>query len=108
MKKAFTQTLVELRGGELVEEATNQLNELVSMVRDTGKPGKITVTIDVKPFSKVADALEVTGKVTTSLPREKETAEVFFPTFENNLSRHSERQTELPGISLADSRSSSN
>jgi hypothetical protein len=30
---------------------------------------------------------------------------VFFPTVENNLSRHSERQTELPGISLADSRS---
>jgi hypothetical protein len=104
MKKAFTQTLVELRGGELVEEATNELNSLVSMVRETGKAGKITVTIEVKPFSKVADALEVTGKVTVALPREKEIAEVFFPTVENNLSRHSERQTELPGISLAESR----
>ena len=105
MKKAFTQTLMELRGGAVVEEATNELNTLVSMVRDTGKGGKITLTVEVKPFPKVQDALEMTGKVMATLPREKETAEVFFPTVENNLSRHSERQTELPGISLADSRS---
>ena len=64
---------------------------------------KITITVEVKPFAKVQDALEVTGKVIATLPREKETAEVFFPTGEDNLSRHSGRQTELPGISLADS-----
>lgn len=105
MKKAFTQTLMELRGGAVVEEATNELNTLVAMVRDTGKAGKITITVEVKPFAKVQDALEVTGKVVATLPREKESAEVFFPTVENNLSRHSERQTELPGISLADNNS---
>ena len=63
MKKAFTQTLMELRGGAVVEEATNELNTLVAMVRDTGKAGKITITVEVKPFAKVQDALEVTGKV---------------------------------------------
>lgn len=101
MKKSFTSTLVDLRGGMLVEEATEQLNALVANVRDTGKPGKLTVTIEVKPFAKVADALEVTGEVTTTMPKEKKHAEVFFPTVENNLSRHSERQQDLPGISLA-------
>jgi hypothetical protein len=76
---------------------SDELNTLVAMVRDTGKSGKITITVEVKPFAKVQDALEVTGNVVATLPREKKSAEVFFPTVENNLSRHSERQTELPG-----------
>ena len=78
MKKPFTQTLIELRGGAVVEEATNELSSLVAMVRETGKAGRITVTVDVKPFAKVQDALEVTGKVVATLPKEKESAEVFF------------------------------
>lgn len=101
MKKPFTSTLVELRGGMLVEEATDQLNALVGSVLDTGKPGKITVTIEIKPFAKVADAVEVTGEVTTTMPKEKRAAEIFFPTVENNLARNSSRQPDLPGISLA-------
>ncbi|ERJ35903.1 hypothetical protein L810_1160 [Burkholderia sp. AU4i] len=101
MMKSYTSTLVDIRGGMLVEEATAQLNQLVSLVRDTGKAGKISVTIEIKPFAKVADALEVSGEVSTTLPKEKRAAEVFFPTVENNLSRNSERQPDLPGIQLA-------
>lgn len=36
MKKTLTQTLMELRSGTVVEEATNELNTLVAMVRNTG------------------------------------------------------------------------
>lgn len=74
MMKSYTSTLVDIRGGMLVEEATAQLNQLVSLVRDTGKAGKISVTIEIKPFAKVADALEVSGEVSTTLPKEKRAA----------------------------------
>jgi hypothetical protein len=98
LKKSFTSTLIDIRGGALVEEATTDLSELVAAVQDSGKGGKIVVTIEIKPFAKVADAVEVVGKCVVTLPREKETAEVFFPTVENNLSRNSSRQPDLPGI----------
>jgi len=100
-KKSFTNTLIEIRNGAVVEEATEQLNDLVKAVQDTGKSGKIVLTIDIKPFAKASDAVSVRAKVATTIPRAEDKEEVFFATFENNLSRNNERQRELPGVTLA-------
>ncbi|KVD35464.1 hypothetical protein WK59_04005 [Burkholderia ubonensis] len=101
MKKSFTATLVDIRRGELVEEATDKLNDLVKAVQDSGKGGKLTLTIDIKPFAKAADAMSVKGNVVVTLPKTTDAEEVFFATYENNLSRNNARQDDLPGISLA-------
>jgi hypothetical protein len=101
MKKAFHQTMLEIRKGGLNEEATEELTKLIDAVESTGKAGKLTLTIAIKPLSKTSGALEVKASVTTTVPKDEDDSEVFFSTPDRNLSRHDERQRELPGVSLA-------
>lgn len=101
MQKPFHQTLIELRKGGLNEEATEELRKLVEAVENTGKSGKLTLTISIKPLSKTSGALEVKASVSTTVPRDEDDSEVFFSTPERNLSRRDERQRDLPGVQLA-------
>lgn len=101
MKKSFTATLVDIRNGGLVDDATELLSELVKNVQDSGKGGTLTLKIEIKPFAKSADAMSVKGTVSATMPKVADNEEVFFATYENNLSRNNEKQRDLPGISLA-------
>jgi len=100
MKKSFAATLQEVRRGAIVDEATDALNELVKAVQDTGKAGKLTLTLELKPFAKAADAISVKAKVVATMPKMEDAEEVFFATAENNLSRNNAKQEELPGVRL--------
>lgn len=46
---AFLPTLQRHRGGLLLEEAGSKLAEVVAAVHATGKAGRLTITLDVKP-----------------------------------------------------------
>lgn len=59
--RPFIDTLTALRYGELHDELSEKLNELVAACADTGKAGTLTLTLKLKP-SKGA-ALEISDEL---------------------------------------------
>lgn len=99
--KPFAQFLQEARRGGLHTEMSEQLADLVSAVRETGKKGSITLKLTVEP-SKDDDAMIVVHddcKVT--LPRITQRPSLFFPDEHGNLHRRDPRQAEIDGLADA-------
>lgn len=101
MRRPLFDTLRDLRGGEVIEDLAAQLQELVQAVQITGRAGSVTLRLDVKPMDSGTEAFVVADTITAKPPRIKSAGTVMFPTPEGNLTRQSQRQDELPGISLA-------
>lgn len=96
MSKPITETLRELHRGELLEELENDLTEVVAAVRKSGKGGKLTLTIGVKPASKGdTNVLTVEAAVKTTLPKPDRSASIFYATEDNQLVREDPRQLKL-------------
>jgi hypothetical protein len=88
----FSRLLSEFREGESQAELSEQLQEVVAAVRDTGKPGKLTYTIIVKPSG---NAIVVTDEIKTKVPQMPRDASIFFATDQNTLQRENPNQKRL-------------
>lgn len=92
MPKPITATLAALQGGLFVDTCSELFAQLVRSVDETGKAGKLTITLDLK---KVHGAISVTPKVTDKTPEPAPEAELFYATVEGNLSRDNPAQQKL-------------
>jgi hypothetical protein len=90
--RPITDTLRLLQGGMFLDQCSDKLSEIVKGVDETGKAGKLTITLDVK---KVGAALSVLAKVTDKTPEEPADADLFYPTVEGNLSVDNPNQRKL-------------
>lgn len=100
--RPFIETLRELRAGKTQDELADGLSEVVAAVRETGKAGRITLTITVTPASKGdVSTVFLSDKVTVSAPEFDRPATLFFATPENNLQRQdpNQRNLELRSVS---------
>jgi len=93
--RPFVAFLQEVRGGALVADLTTELSGLVSQCKFHGKPGSITLKLDVKPNGRT---LFVTPTITTKLPKVAEESTVFFADRAGNLLRDDPEQPALPGL----------
>lgn len=94
--KRFTDTLGEIRGGEVIAELTNQLREVVQRVRESGRPGALVLTLKVKTASKgIGAALIIEDDVKVKLPVAERGTTVLFATDDGELSRNDPRQPRL-------------
>lgn len=94
--RPFFETLRELRGGKTQDELADALNKVVAAVRDTGKPGRLTLAITVTPASKGdVSTVFLTDAVTVKAPELDRPATLFFATVENNLQRQDPNQRAL-------------
>lgn len=93
MKRPFTETLKDIRFGELSEELNEAINKVVLAVEDTGKVGELTLTLKLKPSS--SGAIEVIDTVKSKIPELPKDSSLFFITTEGNLVRNNPRQMEL-------------
>jgi hypothetical protein len=94
--KPFTSTLSEMRKGELLEELESELTDVVRAVRESGKSGKLTLTIVVKPASKGdVSQLFVDADVKASKPKADRASTLFFADETNQLSRRDPKQFEM-------------
>lgn len=80
--------------GDLWADAETKLEELVAATQDTGKGGKLTITISITPNKKTG-TVEVGGDVKATLPKAQRRDSVFFITPEGRLCRHDTRQYDL-------------
>lgn len=92
MAKPIIDTLRLLQGGTFLEECSDKLAEIVKGVDETGKAGKLTITLDIK---KVGATVGVTAKVSDKTPEEAPDPDYFYPTVEGNLSLNNPNQRSL-------------
>lgn len=103
--RPFAEFLVQQANGRTHTELSDALHKLIGAVQETGKGGKLQLTLDVKLMSKNDDrALMVTATVATKMPSVDAPTSVFFVDSDGNLSRTDPRQMPLPLREVEDRR----
>jgi len=94
--KPFTETLRQLDRGTLIEDLETELAEVVAAVRETGKAGKLKLTLTIKPAnSGNVETLLVNTAVDTTKPTPERGVTLFYATDENELLREDPKQFKL-------------
>lgn len=93
--KLFTQTLAEIRGGTIVDALTREFAALVREVNATGKGGKITLDLTIKPDQADPDMKEIEADIKVKMPRRKLPKALFFSDENGDLHRDNPRQKEM-------------
>lgn len=91
----FALFLMEHARGRSHDELSHALRALVQAVTETGKPGKLTYTVTIKPQRKVEGAVLVADSIKSTLPEYDRAESIFFATDSGDLTRTDPRQTEL-------------
>lgn len=94
--KPIVRVLREVDHGQALRDAARQLHKVLAAVEDTGKAGKVTLTVTVTP-PKHGDHLLIEAEAKASVPRRTPTASVFFVDGEGNATRHDPNQLALIG-----------
>ena len=95
MARPITDTLRGIAAGELVQEAGEQLRELVNQVSITEKGGSVAIKISVKPAGRASGAMEVSYEVKTTMPKMTRRSSVMWGTPEGDLLTSDPSQAEL-------------
>lgn len=100
----FVAALRRVNAGNVIDDASAKLAELVQTVDSTGKPGSVTITISVRKAA--AGAMALKGKVTTKLPATPEVETLMFPTIDGDLLTEdpSQRKLDLKPVDEVSSR----
>lgn len=93
----FMQWLLAQRGGVLHSELTDALQEVVAGAVEHQKPGKLTLTIDVRPMENGVNVMVADG-VNAKVPQPDKSPSLFFTDSHGNLSRDNPYQEPLPGL----------
>lgn len=94
MSKPITDVMHHIGGGFFISTASDKMAELVRKVGETGKVGKIDLTITVKKQTK-SGAMHITGKVKTTMPAEEPMETLLFATEDGGLSADNPYQQKL-------------
>lgn len=97
--KPITTTLALLHGGVFIDEASDKLAELVKMVEETGKAGKMTISISIK---KASGAMQVDATIVAKIPEPKPDSTLLWATVEGNLvlDNPAQQKLDLRGVEV--------
>jgi hypothetical protein len=104
--RSATAIIAEIRGGQLVVEASQQIKLAIAAVREHGKAASVTIDIDIKPFKSgteklIEPPLVFVGTVSSKLPQPDVPATLMFVGEDGNATLNPpERQPDL-GLSVA-------
>lgn len=93
MARPITDTLRLLDEGAFLDKCSEQLAGLVRGVEETGRPGKLQITLALKRGTK--GAMLITPDVTTKVPETKPEATMLWATTEGNLTVDNPKQQKL-------------
>jgi hypothetical protein len=88
----FLSTLQRHRGGRLLAQASEQLRQVVAAVHETGKPGTVTITLNVKAAQRGQSAVVVTDKCVQRAPAIEPEASFWYATPAGELCKEDPRQ----------------
>lgn len=92
MAKPISETLRLFQGGDFNIKAGELFASVLRGVEDTGKAGKLTITLDVKQQN---GAVAVLAKVTDKTPEVLPDADLYWTTPDGNLSLRNPAQRDL-------------
>lgn len=100
MAKPISETLKLFQGGQFNIQAGDLLANILRGVEDTGKAGKLTITLEVKSQN---GAVAVLAKVTDKTPEKAPDADLFWSTPDGNLSvqNPAQRQLDLKQVEMS-------
>jgi hypothetical protein len=90
--KSIHDAMRSLRGGAFADECTEKLNGVIDGVEDTGKAGRLTITIDIK---KNGATMNVLAKVTDKTPEVTPDSDVYWPLDTGGLCTENPKQQKL-------------
>ena len=90
--RPITDTLRILQGGAFLDQCSDKLAEVVQHVEETGKAGKLTITLDIK---KAGGALAISAKASNKVPETKPDEDLMWATVEGNLTQENPNQRKL-------------
>lgn len=96
--RPFFDTLREIRRGAILDDCADELARLVRAVDETGKAGKLTIELSVKPASKGQGIYNISDKVRTKLPELPVGETIMFGTPEGNLQARNPSQPDIEGL----------
>lgn len=94
-QRPFASVLLDLNKGRTHAQLGDELRAVLAAVRETGKPGSLTLKLDVKPLSGNDDGVTVTARIGSKQPAFEAPASIFFLDAENNLNRNPVNQANL-------------
>lgn len=92
MAKPISETLKMFQGGDFNVKAGELFAAVLRGVEDTGKAGKLTITLDVKQQN---GAVSVLAKVTDKTPEALPDADLYWTTPDGNLTLRNPAQRDL-------------
>jgi hypothetical protein len=94
----FIQALIELSNGQVAHDLHRDMEKVLAAVRDTGKKGKLTLTLDIEP-QKIKDfkvtQVKITGTCKILEPTETPDSTIFHLLDDATLSRDDPRQIAM-------------
>jgi hypothetical protein len=94
--RPFADVLRDLGRGKVVDEAATMLQQLATSVEETGKKGRLVLTVEIAPMKGDNGALLVHAKADLKLPASEPISAVFFTDDVGNLLRDDPRQIQIP------------
>lgn len=93
--RPITDTLRSLGHGTFIDEASDALNKLVTAVDETGRAGKLTLTLSIKKATRGSGAMVIQDEIKLSMPKQDSRETMLFATPEGNLVTEDPRQQSL-------------
>jgi hypothetical protein len=95
--RGFFESLIEHRNGGCAIDMQLAVEEVVKAVRETGKGGKVVLTLGIKPATKggEVDTVLMTDNIKVDAPKLQKKETVFFVSPDNGLSRQDQRQISM-------------
>lgn len=93
--RPITDVLRDIRKGRVVDQATEQLANVVRAVDRTGKPGEVTIKLTIEPEKGGGSQKTIGAKVTSKAPVEDLPKGLFFSNVEGDLLRSDPAQQEM-------------
>lgn len=96
VQKRFTDLMRDIRGGDVIDDLTEQFRTLVQRVNETGQAGSLTLTLKVKRASKGSgNTLVIADDIKLKLPTGEKGETILFATPDGDLQRNDPRQPSL-------------
>jgi hypothetical protein len=96
--RPFADFIREQAKGATHDELSEALQDLVAKVRDTGKKGSLSLTIEVEPMKGDSKVLIVTDAIKLKLPEHDRQASLFYADKASNLVREDPDQLSFDSL----------
>ncbi len=95
----FVAVLLEMRNGKVATDVSKKMNELIDSIKETGKAGKLTLTLSLRPskadLHEGVKEISITHECKLAKPEKPIGPSVFFVDHEGGLTRTDPDQQQL-------------